>query len=195
MICCQILIFVFLNLLNQFLTIFLDILASSFYCYYFFYFFYFFSPFYAGDPKMGYNRCPLFTILTEQRLCVVSFVKINKTELLEPILSELGWSETLSLQQSPSTSNWWSTSCTTELFWDPDQAIFKNYNLFVVRLNRDPFHRSPLLKPKILCSQAKLRSLSPIPFNQNQSLCAVRLNWDPFRRSSLTRTKICVRLG
>jgi hypothetical protein len=39
---------------------------------------------------MGYNRCPLFTILTEQRLCVVSFVKINKTELPEPILSELG---------------------------------------------------------------------------------------------------------
>jgi len=34
-----------------------------------------------GDPKIGYNRCPLFIILTEQGFCVVSFIKINKTKL------------------------------------------------------------------------------------------------------------------
>jgi hypothetical protein len=39
---------------------------------------------------MGYNRCPLFTILTEQKLCVVSFVKINKTIFPTLILSKLG---------------------------------------------------------------------------------------------------------
>jgi len=26
---------------------------------------------------MGYNRCPLFIMLTEQRFCAVSFIKIN----------------------------------------------------------------------------------------------------------------------
>jgi hypothetical protein len=31
-----------------------------------------------GDPKMGYNRCPLFIKLTEQRFCAVSFIKINQ---------------------------------------------------------------------------------------------------------------------
>jgi len=39
---------------------------------------------------MGYNRCPLFTILMEQRLYVVSFVKINKAELPKLILSKFG---------------------------------------------------------------------------------------------------------
>jgi len=36
----------------------------------------------CGDTKMGYNRCPLFIMLTEQHgFCAVSFIKINKTEL------------------------------------------------------------------------------------------------------------------
>jgi hypothetical protein len=39
---------------------------------------------------MGYNRCPFFTILTEQRLYKVSFVKINKSELPKLIFSQLG---------------------------------------------------------------------------------------------------------
>jgi hypothetical protein len=43
---------------------------------------------------MGYNRCPLFTILTEQRLCVVRFVKINITIFSTLIFSKLGWPET-----------------------------------------------------------------------------------------------------
>ena len=34
--------------------------------------FYYFYYFLCGEPKMGYNSCPLFTMLTEQRLCVVS---------------------------------------------------------------------------------------------------------------------------
>ena len=38
---------------------------------------------------MGYNRCPLFIILTKQGFCVVSFIKINKTELPKLILSRL----------------------------------------------------------------------------------------------------------
>jgi hypothetical protein len=37
---------------------------------------------------MGYNRCPLFTILTEQKFCLVSFVKINKTGILKLDQSE-----------------------------------------------------------------------------------------------------------
>jgi hypothetical protein len=36
-----------------------------------------------GYPKMGYNRCPLFIILTEQGFCAVSFIKINKTDLVK----------------------------------------------------------------------------------------------------------------
>jgi len=27
---------------------------------------------FGSDPKLGYDSCPLFTMLTEQRLCVVS---------------------------------------------------------------------------------------------------------------------------
>jgi hypothetical protein len=69
------------------------------------YFFLYFLFFFCRDPKMSYNRCPLFTTLTEQRLCVVSFIKINKTNLPKLIFSKLGWSETLFLQQSPSTGN------------------------------------------------------------------------------------------
>jgi hypothetical protein len=44
---------------------------------------------------MGYNRCPLFIMLTEQRFCAVSFIKINKTELPKLILSKLDLSETV----------------------------------------------------------------------------------------------------
>jgi hypothetical protein len=39
---------------------------------------------------MDNDRCPLFTILTEQKLRVVSFVKINKTELPILIFLKLG---------------------------------------------------------------------------------------------------------
>jgi len=45
---------------------------------------------FENNSKMGYESCPLFTTLTEQRLCVVSFVKINKTELPILIFSKLG---------------------------------------------------------------------------------------------------------
>ena len=46
---------------------------------------------------MGYNRCPLFIILTEHGFCAVSVIKINpKTELPKLIWSKLDWSETLS---------------------------------------------------------------------------------------------------
>jgi len=38
---------------------------------------------------MGYNRCPLFIMLTEQGFCVVNFIKINKTELPKLILPRL----------------------------------------------------------------------------------------------------------
>jgi hypothetical protein len=52
--------------------------------------------FICGDPKMGYNRCPLFIMLTEQHgFCVVSFIKINKTELPKLILSKLDLSGTV----------------------------------------------------------------------------------------------------
>jgi hypothetical protein len=45
---------------------------------------------------MGYNRCPLFIMLTEQHgFCVVSFIKINKTELPKLILSKLDLSGTV----------------------------------------------------------------------------------------------------
>jgi len=58
-------------------------------------FFYYYYIFICGDPKMGYNRCPLFIMLTEQGFCVVSFIKINKTELPKLILSKLDLSETV----------------------------------------------------------------------------------------------------
>jgi hypothetical protein len=45
---------------------------------------------FENNSKMGYDSCPLFTTLTEQRLCAVSFVKINKTELPILIFSKLG---------------------------------------------------------------------------------------------------------
>jgi hypothetical protein len=45
-----------------------------------------------GDLKMGYNRCPLFIMLTEQHgFCAVSFIKINKTELPKLILIDLNF--------------------------------------------------------------------------------------------------------
>jgi hypothetical protein len=45
---------------------------------------------------MGYNRCPLFIMLTEQHeFCAVSFIKINKTKLPKLILSKLDPSETV----------------------------------------------------------------------------------------------------
>jgi hypothetical protein len=41
---------------------------------------------------MGYNRCPLFIMLTEQHgFCAVSFIKINKTELPKLILIDLNF--------------------------------------------------------------------------------------------------------
>jgi len=47
----------------------------------------------------------LFTMLMKQRFCVVSFVKINKTDLSILIFSKLGLFEALSLQQFSSTMN------------------------------------------------------------------------------------------
>jgi len=72
-----------------------------------FFFFFFFKERnqFRSNLKMGYDSCPLFTMLTEQRLCIVSFVKINKTELLILIFSKLGWLEALSSQQFFSTRN------------------------------------------------------------------------------------------
>ena len=67
---------------------------------------------------------------------------------------------------------------------------FKAKMQCVVGLNWDPFRRSPLTRTKILCGWAKLRFLSPIPFNQNQKiLCVVGLKRDSFHQSPLTRTK------
>ena len=59
--------------------------------------------FFCGDPKMGYNRCPLFIMLTEHRRS--KFYKDNQSKLLKLIWSKLDRSETLSLQQSSSASN------------------------------------------------------------------------------------------
>jgi hypothetical protein len=57
-----------------------DILFSLLlFFWYIFWLIFFFSSFLCGDPKMGYNRCPLFTIVTE----------CSKLRLLE--LSLLYW--------------------------------------------------------------------------------------------------------
>jgi len=45
---------------------------------------------FGNNPKRGYDNCPLFTMLTEQRPCVVRVVKINKTKILKMIFSKLG---------------------------------------------------------------------------------------------------------
>jgi len=89
---------------------------------------------------------------------------------------------------------------------------FKAKMQCVVGLNWDPFRRSPLTRTKFLCGLAKLRFLSPIPFNQNKKnpvcgwaklrslspipfnqnqkiLCVVGLKRDSFHQSPLTRTK------
>ena len=81
----------------------------------YFNFFFFFSFFFEGwenklnlgnNQKMGYDSCsPLYNAYRAKTF-IVSFVKINKTELPKLIFSKLGWSETLSLQQSPSTGNY-----------------------------------------------------------------------------------------
>jgi hypothetical protein len=39
---------------------------------------------------MGYNSCPLFTMLTEQIFCVVNVVKINKIGLPKLVFSIVG---------------------------------------------------------------------------------------------------------
>ena len=66
---------VFLTLLTNFPTIFWalppPVIFLTSFGYIFLYIF-------CGDPKMGYNRCPLFIMLTEQRFCAVSFIKINQ---------------------------------------------------------------------------------------------------------------------
>ena len=150
---CQILIFVFLNLLNQFLAIFWAFWHPLFTAIIFFIFFqiyvfdlFVFSSFLCGDPKIGYNRCPLFTILTKKRLCVVSFVKINKTNLSKLVFSSLVDQKThLAI------------------------PFIKGKRLCVVWLNWDSFCQSPLIGTEILCGWAKLRFLSPIPFNRNQN--------------------------
>ena len=85
-----------LNSLTNFLTVFWALLPPVIFLTSFGYLFYFFN----GDPKMGYNRCPLFIILTEHGFCAVSFIKINQTELPKLIWSKLDRSETFSLQQS-----------------------------------------------------------------------------------------------
>jgi hypothetical protein len=51
--------------------------------FFYIYFFNFIFILFMGYPKMGYNRCPLFIILTEQGFCAVSFIKINKTDLVK----------------------------------------------------------------------------------------------------------------
>ena len=56
----------------------------------YFFEFYVFYYFLCGDPKMGYNSCHLFTMLTEQRVCVVSVVKINKIGLPKLVFSKFG---------------------------------------------------------------------------------------------------------
>jgi hypothetical protein len=67
-----------------------DTVQNFFFIYIYFFFFI------CGDPKMGYNRCPLFIMLMEQHgFCSVSFIKINKTELPKLILSKLDLSETV----------------------------------------------------------------------------------------------------
>jgi hypothetical protein len=63
----------------------------SFYIYIYIYIYYYYI-FICGDPKIGYNRCPLFIMLTEQHgFCAVSFIKINKTELSKLILIDLNF--------------------------------------------------------------------------------------------------------
>jgi hypothetical protein len=83
--------------------------------FWFFFFFSFYIFYFCGDPKMGYNRCPLFIILTEQRFCVVSFIKINKTEFLKLILLKLDRSETLSLWLFPFNPKQRSKLCHLEI--------------------------------------------------------------------------------
>jgi hypothetical protein len=68
---------------------------------YFGVFFFFLFFIFVGIQKWVTTDAPLFIILTEQRFCVVSFIKINKTEFLKLILSKLDRSETLSLWLFP----------------------------------------------------------------------------------------------
>ena len=67
-------IFVFLTSLTNFPTIFWALLPPVIFLTSFGYIFLYI---FCGDPKMGYNRCPLFIMLTEQGFCAVSFIKIN----------------------------------------------------------------------------------------------------------------------
>ena len=83
--------------------------------FWFFFFFSFYFFYFCGDPKMGYNRCPLIIILTEQRFCVVSFIKINETEFLKLILLKLDRSETLSLWLFPFNPKQGSKLCHLEI--------------------------------------------------------------------------------
>jgi len=168
---CQILIFVILNLLNQFLTI-LSILTSFFHCsiflLIFFWFFLYFLLFCAGIQKWVMTVAPLFTMLTKQRICIVSVVKINKTIFPTLIFSKLGWPETPFGNSFVSKHNimygWVKLRFLSPILFN------QNQNSCVVRIDWDSSRQSPLTRTKILC--------------------VVRIDWDSSRQSPLTRTKI-----
>jgi hypothetical protein len=86
-----------------------------------------FSPFFEKKKKWiwGITQkwvmtvAPLFTMLTKQRLWVVSFVKINKIELLKAWLFWNSVFTAIPFNQKLIIKNY-----TTLLFWYPNLAIF-----------------------------------------------------------------------
>jgi len=94
--------FAFLNLLNQFYHFFSILVLFSrtyyfldffriFFDIFFLYFLIFKIIFFCGNPKMGNNRCPLFTMLTNQNIINVLHSKLVKKKKKKKQMISLSW--------------------------------------------------------------------------------------------------------
>jgi len=91
-------LFAFLNLLNQFwhffgipATLFSLLLFFGFLLIYYFCIFLYFFHFFVGNPKMGNNRFPLFTMLMKQNIINVMHSKLVKKKKRKKKMISLSW--------------------------------------------------------------------------------------------------------
>ena len=163
---------------NDTVRFFLNFFKLFIYYYYYYYYYYYF----CGDPKMGYNRCPLFTMLTKQNssmFCIVSFVKNRKRKWSYYLGRHAPFEEKWSIFRGDRpTQSHWST-------FSGDLPTHTQSGLFSWATG--PHTHTGLL------SRATCPHILKVVYFQGRPALLIGFTWDPIWRSNKNKNRCVAR--